>query len=535
MFSCDLISNSKKHIQFLKDIHRFTTVTFVSQDDITVPSVTALESLRRYEELWLPLVVATNEQTVPVVTQLIPPPDVAWLWHCHRLAPQQYSKYCYTKFHKDIIIEANPPFAMANKQENDNEKQSTTAIVNHTKSLWEQKYPNESFYLPYLDSPSVTSNTSAGIDVSPLVHGFDILDSAIRQITFLWQVSTERYTDDTFLYDGVQNYEKFLRLTNLAMEQNIILIPTYQIDLMWHTHILTSITKYNKDCMRIMNCVMYHDDSFTDRTEGGMLDTSYIATKKLWKLVYETEYVVDDGMYRGEPPSLYYSSNWTVQNNNNMKSNSSSANQNLIGKAGASGTSKNSSLVSKSVSKSTSVPKKQWIKWDDIASDGRPGYIPIKEKELYQIKNLPRMKEYVLGRSGNLIGYYHIETLEANRMLNRRLNTRISNMEQAICMDECCCGSSLSDIQLQKNELKKMITLRDELYQDFQSSNSTTRSMDTTTLYACAGGACGGAVATAPWAGTFFFFLSLYFDSKYCISFFLFLTSKYSLSISICF
>ena len=47
-------------------------------------------------------------------------------------------------------------------------------------------------------------------------------------------------------------------------------------------------------------CTLEHDDSLTDRTDGGVLDTNFKATCNLWREVYGVQYQVKGGMYRGE-------------------------------------------------------------------------------------------------------------------------------------------------------------------------------------------------------------------------------------------
>ncbi len=45
-------------------------------------------AIRRYEELWLPLVADVGDLVV------YPSLDVHWVWHCHMLAPLAYEKDC---------------------------------------------------------------------------------------------------------------------------------------------------------------------------------------------------------------------------------------------------------------------------------------------------------------------------------------------------------------------------------------------------------------------------------------------------------
>jgi hypothetical protein len=61
------------------------------------------EALRRYERLWLPLIAAqagpssntgNGQQQQQGYNQLVPPLDIAFLWHLHRLQPGLYSEDC---------------------------------------------------------------------------------------------------------------------------------------------------------------------------------------------------------------------------------------------------------------------------------------------------------------------------------------------------------------------------------------------------------------------------------------------------------
>ena len=280
-FSCDLLANSFKHVFFLKTLHELG-VSHKRQKN---------ESLRRYTQLWLPLVNDYPEK------ELIPPPDIAWLWHCHRLAPRDYERYVKERF--GVVLEANPPFAVHANDKNDDRK----VPFSPTQHLWYETYPSE----PFFQSDHDMVDDTKVDDSSQLLSGFDLLSSTERQGTFLWQVSGERFDDIDFLNEAVENYYKFLCLKPKAQAKRMILVPTYQIDLMWHTHILSSITLYNKDCKAIMGLTLHHDDSLNDRTEGGVLDTSYQSTKQIWLEEYGVDYHVEGGMYRGEPPPAYFS------------------------------------------------------------------------------------------------------------------------------------------------------------------------------------------------------------------------------------
>jgi hypothetical protein len=197
----------------------------------------------------------------------------------------------------------------------------------------------------------------------------------------------------------------------------MVLVPTYQIDLMWHTHILSSLSIYNKDCEAMIGSTFHHDDSFNDRTEGGILDTSYRSTKELWRKEYGADYVVEGGMYRGEPPAPYFKEKWAATKTNIIP---------VTVEMGASST-------------SPARTPTRWASLDGLTSDGEPAFIPTNTRLRDQLKVWPRRENYVLGKYYE-VGYYHLETREAHYIICKRLSGRIKTLESEIAFDRCCCG-----------------------------------------------------------------------------------------------
>jgi Glycine-rich domain-containing protein-like len=477
-FACDLVAHAKLHILFLKQSH--LCMTSCKYDE---PSI-LIESLRRYQVLWLPLVASELTTT----KQLIPPPDIAWLWHCHRLAPKEYCDYCVETF--GMIVEANPPFAVAARE---GPADGDSAIL-QTRALWKDRYPDEPFFLQRDHASSALS-----ADAFPKIGGFDLLGSTKRQATFLWQVSGARFSDDDFLAEGVENYAKFLLLKPKAMQKRITLVPTYQIDLMWHTHMLTSMQQYHADCLRIMHSKLHHDDSLTDRSEGGHLDRSYQATKELWQKEYGTDYVVCGGMYRGEPPEEYFSpteaSLW-IHDGAVFCGVAAGSNQHLIGRVGAT---------------SASPQPLQWAPLVGGSADGSMAFIPTHLQTRNGVKVLKYKENYVLGRIHSRTGYYHIETKEAHYILLQRVKDQIRDAESSLACR--CCVSRRSD-PLRDKELEALWDTADELKERLRASSphggmkKVRRQLDERSfygpegvwlypeIYKSAGGACGGTVAS---------------------------------------
>ncbi|KAL9189950.1 hypothetical protein ACHAXT_009625 [Thalassiosira profunda] len=397
-FRGDLASDARRHVEFLRALH----------DAGVTRSPPSNESMRRYVDLWLPFVHKMCLQNP--TCQLVPPDDVAWIWHCHRLAPYQYLKYVRGRFGvtsgKDAILarwEANGPrkaadaaldglvdpshpfstnsFLDLNSPVAATRARARNALLNlgsemevhgDTFKLFKKMYPGESFRL---DERKETPPSEGTI-------GYDIASACERQKTFLWQVTQPNFSDEQFLREGVENYLKFVRL--MKKKEHKYLVPTYQIDLMWHTHILSSLSQYHRECMAIAGTVLDHDDSLNDRAEGGQLDTNFRATCELWRSEYGEDYAVPGGMYRGEPPKEFWehSVEYFVRDENTP--------------------------------------------WMDI--NHPDAFIAAKPKSKTEgVNNNPCKGGYIFGKGSRGAGYYNLQTKESYRVLLKRIEKEESD------------------------------------------------------------------------------------------------------------
>ena len=470
IFSVNLLEKSKQHISFLKDLHSLGVT-------IRRPSS---KSLERYRDLWLPLIYQYNNDGDKKTDNgagedchrhLIPPPDVAWLFHCHRLAPYRYASYCRKKFRitdDRQIPDANPPFSF--QMDDGRVHCGTRTESEDTQNLWKQLYPDEPFFLQeeFLQKEGENDDRSLRIDTSEegkgesssslLLDGFDLLGSTDRQSTFLWQVSGPRFSDDEFLKDGIGRYHKFILLRKRVQDERRlrrgttrprtlgIIVPTYQIDLMWHTHMLSGFHSYHGDCKSILGgLTLNHDDGLNDRSEGGTLDVAFRETKVLWRSSYGENYTVQGGMYRGEPPKSYYSTEWD-------KSFQPSGCP-LIGIHGAS---------SINALEDTSPRQVSWTPLSGTAPDGSPGFISAAPKSTsYGVNANPFRQNYIFGRKGSQVGYFHITTKAAYEVLERRIASRVMRKEDQIAMMKCCTCNGYWNSKRLKEKEDKLETMRD--------------------------------------------------------------------------
>jgi len=64
--------------------------------------------------------------------------------------------------------------------------------------------------------------------------------------------------DRTFLRTALDRYKQFLYLK--TKYPNDVLVPCYDIDLMWHSHLLNPVAYYN-DLKESLGALFNHDDT----------------------------------------------------------------------------------------------------------------------------------------------------------------------------------------------------------------------------------------------------------------------------------
>ena len=116
---------------------------------------------------------------------------------------------------------------IVDKDDNDKKLQNAKS---YTKKIWEELYPNESFFLEDktndFEEEEKKSDTATKDVESMLLNGFDLIGSTERQATFLWQVSGIRFiSDPDFIREGLHNYYKFLELKKYAPPSQVV-VPT---------------------------------------------------------------------------------------------------------------------------------------------------------------------------------------------------------------------------------------------------------------------------------------------------------------------
>ncbi|KAJ7965860.1 Glycine-rich domain-containing protein-like [Quillaja saponaria] len=104
-------------------------------------------------------------------------------------------------------------------------------------------------------------------------------------------VSRPYMNDKVFLEGAVARYKGFLHLIKRNSERptRLFCVPTYDIDLIWHSH-QRHPASYCKDLMALMGKVLEHDDTDSDRTKGQELDRGFSGTTKKWEATFGSRY-----------------------------------------------------------------------------------------------------------------------------------------------------------------------------------------------------------------------------------------------------
>jgi hypothetical protein len=155
-----------------------------------------------------------------------------------------------------------------------------------------------------------TEQPSGGGGMAVDLGEFDLLAFAEQQASFFWQVGSASFNSKDFLREGIDNYWQYLGLHNASEDDSDHdLAATYQIDLIWHSHLLAGIDTYTQDILQMCG---QNANNHAD-TEG--LDRAVAATTALWKQQHGTtrrdginamSTNGEAGFYRGEPPPDYF-------------------------------------------------------------------------------------------------------------------------------------------------------------------------------------------------------------------------------------
>ncbi|XP_057550738.1 glycine-rich domain-containing protein 1 isoform X1 [Amaranthus tricolor] len=215
LVSLDLVSAARRNLKFLR---------YVADSDWLHHLPTLLEAIRRYEDLWMPLIADLTVGQNHRPPMILPPFDIEWIWYCHTLKPAHYREYCKARFSKvigraTIFDEVNEEYA-----------------VKLCRDIWIKRYPNEPFENEVDSEVSMGGGKKSDNEVI-------LLGEMRKQRDSYDRFFREPYMGEiVYLIAAKRRYKKFLQL--VIMQQNdgdgdgcsCVLVPTVDILLMWFTH-----------------------------------------------------------------------------------------------------------------------------------------------------------------------------------------------------------------------------------------------------------------------------------------------------------
>lgn len=248
----DIISSARRLIALLRSVGDCQWLHH--------PPVIA-EAIRRYDELWMPLI---SDLTVGLKPPMILPPlDVEWVWFCHCLNPVSYSDYCERRFSKligkpAIYDEENEDYA-----------------VLQCEKIWSLRYPLESFE-NRADPDSLETVSLVNEDIKSLV----------KKQMFLWEKFSAPYMSETvYLIAARLRYKGFLLILHKFKDEVSSLIPASDILLMWLTH-QSYPTVYKDDVDEMLEEMTRKVVQVGEKVEKTEVET----TKELWDRYFNQPY-----------------------------------------------------------------------------------------------------------------------------------------------------------------------------------------------------------------------------------------------------
>ena len=262
-FSLNLVQHARVQRRFLREVNQ--------RSALLVDSPYLRNAVRRYEKLWIPL-LEHNRAT----KKLVAPLDIDYVFHCHQLNPVEHLEFL-TRNLSDVDFGSRSCLCSSAE---------AVKAFEDTRLAWEDMYPTEPYQV-----------TAKGVETFDGNFNSELLDACLRQASCYHQIKPSCYDDTGFLLRAVERYKQFLLLIKFNPGQ--FLTPTYDIDLMWHTHMrYTNI--YASDMNRLFGFVLNHNDKDSDRSPGSKLSQGWSRTQKLWQQTYGASQRIPGTGYRGE-------------------------------------------------------------------------------------------------------------------------------------------------------------------------------------------------------------------------------------------
>ncbi|KVH95191.1 Protein of unknown function DUF1399 [Cynara cardunculus var. scolymus] len=177
--SLDLVAAAGQNIGFLRD---------VAESHSLHHTPVLNEAVRRYDELWMPMISdLTAESGKPPM--ILPPLDIEWVWFCHTLNPVVYRQYCESRFLK--LIGKSAIFNQENRD----------YALERCREIWVAKYPSE---------PFENESDSGDLRNAKILQTDHLLGEVSKQRHLLTKFSKPYMLELVYLIAAKKRYKDFL-------------------------------------------------------------------------------------------------------------------------------------------------------------------------------------------------------------------------------------------------------------------------------------------------------------------------------------
>jgi len=112
--------------------------------------------------------------------------------------------------------------------------------------------------------------------------GLDLIKSVLRQYEFATEIGQHNWYDDSIIRASIKRYSNFLSLSKQF--STTLIVPTLDIDLVWHSHQIQNQRYFN--FTRQFISVLHHNDN----VDGRALRLAFVRTAILWKNTFNEPY-----------------------------------------------------------------------------------------------------------------------------------------------------------------------------------------------------------------------------------------------------
>lgn len=236
----------------------------------------AANAVERYHTVWLPLLASALKEGLDT-SKLVPPLDIAFAWHVHRLNPVAYAADCQHAVGTVIHVDGEQAFKFSD---------GTDSQSRFARSYWRKKRVPGNFFPTQQDLNSPATRPSSKGTV-----GFANMDlpSAMKcQAAFLKQILQPALLAQKL--DIIARYDQFLQLRKLCPE--VFCVPPLDVDFMWHTH-MSMTAQYHQISMQHFGGLLSHETvSPEDSDKSLKRDDGLGSTLKAWnEAFYGSSYI----------------------------------------------------------------------------------------------------------------------------------------------------------------------------------------------------------------------------------------------------